>query len=114
MISETKKGNPLKPPKTVFLPSKKILRQMIRALAQFGKDDHFRFLLRFALLENPNVVFQERPIVEKQKVSHETERVRGRPIYSVYKSSRRDLDTIKVDPQNSKSTLVQKKVNFAT
>ena len=59
-----KEGKPIQPPKTVFVPTKKILRQMIRAVAQFGKDNHFRFLLRFALLEDPHVKFQMRPKID--------------------------------------------------
>jgi hypothetical protein len=42
----------IKPPKTVFMPGKNILRSMIRALIKYEKDDAEKLFLRFGLIEN--------------------------------------------------------------
>jgi hypothetical protein len=50
----TEKRN-MQPPKCIFVPSKKIVRTMIRAMAEYGATDSEEcFLLRFGLLEDPN------------------------------------------------------------
>jgi hypothetical protein len=41
----------VKPPKTVFKPSRKLIRKMIRAVVEFGGENETKFLLRFALID---------------------------------------------------------------
>ena len=41
-----------KPPKTIFLPTKRLLRTMIRAALQFSDEETPQFLLRFGLVEH--------------------------------------------------------------
>ena len=40
----------VKPPKTVFKPSRKLIRKMIRAVVEFGGENETKFLLRFAFV----------------------------------------------------------------
>jgi len=40
----------VKPPKCVFVPSKKLLRSIIKALIKYWKDDEETILLRFGLI----------------------------------------------------------------
>ena len=42
----------IQPPKTVFIPSKELLRKMIRALIKYERDDPEKLFLRFGLIEN--------------------------------------------------------------
>jgi hypothetical protein len=39
------------PPKTIFLPTKRLLRIMIRAVLLYGEEDPDTFCLRFGLSE---------------------------------------------------------------
>ena len=51
---ELKKYGYAKPPKTVFVPSRSVIRKMMRAVLKFGEqDDHDKFLLRFGLVMDP-------------------------------------------------------------
>ena len=38
------------PPKTVFKPSKSVLRKMIRAIVEYGDDTESKFMMRFGLV----------------------------------------------------------------
>jgi hypothetical protein len=51
ILKAVKDGEVIKPPRTVFLPSKDILRLMIKAQLVYGKKDPtLIFLLRFGLI----------------------------------------------------------------
>ena len=50
-MAALQKRKKVQPPKMIFVPSKSLLRKMIRAMLKYGKDE--KFLLRFALLEDP-------------------------------------------------------------
>ena len=49
----------IKSPQTIFIPSKEVLRKMIRAVIKFGEcKDRARFFLRFGLVENPGGILR--------------------------------------------------------
>jgi hypothetical protein len=49
------KTGSIKPPKCIFIPTRKMVRTMIRAIYKWGsKDTTEAFLLRFGLLDDPN------------------------------------------------------------
>ena len=44
----------VEPPKTIFLPSKEIIRMFIKANIKWGRTDtEENFLMRFGLMKNP-------------------------------------------------------------
>jgi len=52
IIEAIKNKEPVKPPKCVFVPSKDVMRSMIKALVKYGKrDSREMFLLRFGLID---------------------------------------------------------------
>ena len=60
-IDATKDDYRINPPASIFVPSKRLLRRMIRALAEFGgKEDDSKFLLRFGLIDNTRGLLQEK------------------------------------------------------
>ena len=52
LMEAVRKDCNIKPPKTVFLPTRKLFRTMMRACVKYRKDNHYTFLMRFALVEN--------------------------------------------------------------
>ena len=55
------RGENIKPPKTRFVPSRTLIRKMMRAVAKFGNsDDPANFLLRFGLVESPIAFLRQR------------------------------------------------------
>ena len=54
---KTKEG--IQSPRTIFVPTKEVLRKMIRAVIKFGDcKDRARFFLRFGVVENPLGIMQ--------------------------------------------------------
>jgi hypothetical protein len=63
LLEATKEHRNIKPPKCIFVPSKKIVRIMIKAMAEFAtRDSQECFLLRFGLLDDPNWYLKQDPI----------------------------------------------------
>lgn len=52
VLDEMRKSDTIRPPKTVFVPDKALLRRIMRAMIMFGKEDHSKVLFRFGLKEN--------------------------------------------------------------
>jgi hypothetical protein len=51
IIAAIKVSSSIQPPKTMFVPGKKLTRKMIRAICKYGKtEDTEKFFLRFGLI----------------------------------------------------------------
>ena len=60
ILEATKEKRNIKPPKCIFLPSREIVRAMIRAIMKWGNSDtEEAFFLRFGLLDEPNWYFKQ-------------------------------------------------------
>jgi hypothetical protein len=56
-----KKEKQVTPPKCVFIPERRIVRKMIKALIKFGKiEDPVKFFMRFGLAEDPQKVLKDK------------------------------------------------------
>jgi hypothetical protein len=53
-MEAVKKDSKVKPPKTVFVPTRKLFRIMMRACVKYRKESHYNFLMRFSLVEDPD------------------------------------------------------------
>jgi hypothetical protein len=60
LYEAVRKTNSIKPPKCIFIPTREMVRTMIRAIYKWGSTDTTEaFLLRFGLLDDPNWYMNE-------------------------------------------------------
>ena len=57
VYAEVKNNNSIRPPKTVFVPEKQLLRKCMRAMVKYSKEEHSKVLFRFGLRDKKDRTF---------------------------------------------------------